>query len=58
MKHAKLSCPVYLFSGALLPALKKEMLEMGATDFLEKPIDFDALIELVSGLFAQQLPAA
>ena len=54
----ELSCPVYVFSGALLPALKKEMLEIGATDFLEKPIDFDALIELVSGLFTQQLPAA
>lgn len=56
--HTDLACPVYVFSGALLPCLKKEMLELGATDFLEKPIDFDALVELVSSLFLQQLPAA
>ncbi|MEL6255962.1 MAG: response regulator [Bacteroidota bacterium] len=57
-ENTSLSCPKYIFSGALLPVLKVEMLELGAADFLEKPFDFDALIALVEMLFKHDLPAA
>lgn len=50
--------PVYVFSGAALPSQRREMIQMGAQDFLEKPVDLFDLQALIQTLFSPGLSSS
>ncbi|MDW3649683.1 MAG: response regulator [Bacteroidia bacterium] len=56
--QTEILCPIYIFSGALLASMKEDMLALGATDFLEKPLDFDSLVSLLADLFDPKISIA
>ena len=46
--------PVIIVSGNNDPAVKERCLrELGATDYLQKPLDFDALLSRIDQVFAE-----